>query len=695
MANLVLEIGTEEMPANAVEQALGQLKQAAEKGLESLRLHADHVDVFGTPRRMILYAAGVPSTQPDQVRLVRGPSRNVAFDASGNPTGAATGFARKQGVSVESLEIIETPQGEYIQARVTDIGCAAENALGRMLEDAVKDLFFPKMMRWGEGSMRFVRPIRWILALLDDKQVTMNIAGVSSGRLSRGHRFLAPEEFNVPDADSLLPLLERAYVMYNPINRREMIREQADHLAREAGGRIPWDQGLLDENNWLVEWPTALVGRFDDRFLKLPRPVLVTAMKKHQRFFPVEDEKGNLLPLFISVRNGGAHGLDIVQDGNERVLTARFSDASFFFDQDIKTTLEEMTEKLGRLVFQEKLGTIAQKRQRLILLVEKLAELIGFSEEDKHHACRAASLCKADLVSNMVIELPSLQGVMGREYALKDGENRLVAESIAEHYLPRNADDTAPSSSIGSLLAIADRIDTLTGYVGIGIMPSGSSDPFGLRRAAQGVVQIIADKPEYPPIAVMISLASEGYTRYNDREFVQDELQVNMSVLFDQRLQAWLNEAGIRYDLSNAVLAVHTQNETVCALLKRGLALQGYTSAEHFIDVLQAASRVANILKSSGSQNTEVHTDLFEKEAESNLYSAGISVMKEAEVLVNAWQFDSFYNILEKLTSPVNVFFDAVMVMAEDPALRKNRIAILRIVDSVYRMAADFTQIVA
>src|SRR5262245_13049908 len=332
MPTLILEVGTEEMPAGAVEAALGELREKTETGLKEARLGAKTVEVFGTPRRLILRAAGVPERQPDQAREVRGPAKSVAYDAEGRPTGAAIGFAKKQGVPVEALETLSAPQGDYLLARVTDVGRPAAEALGPLLSETVKGLFFPKRMYWGDatgsGAIRFVRPVRWLLCLLDSEIVEFELAGVASGRKSRGHRFLAPKEFSIPNANALFKKLRAAYVMYDPAERREAIRAQADRLAQEAGGRIPWDEDLLDENNWLVEWPTALLGDFDPQYLSLPRPVLVTAMKKHQRFFPLEDAQGNLLPKFIAIRSGGDAHLEIVREGNERVLAARFNDAA-------------------------------------------------------------------------------------------------------------------------------------------------------------------------------------------------------------------------------------------------------------------------------------------------------------------------------------------------------------------------------
>lgn len=725
MPELVLEVGTEEMPAGAIGPALVQLRAAVEKGLQAARLGAASVEVFGTPRRLILRALGVPGRQPDQTREVRGPAKAVAFDAEGRPTGAALGFARKQGVPVEALETVSTPQGDYVAARVTEVGRPAFEVLGDLLAEAVRSLSFPKMMRWGDDSPRFARPVRWILALLDDRVIPLEIAGITSGRKSRGHRFLAPQEFEVPAAGALFDRLRAAYVMFDPAERRETIRAQADRLAQEAGGSVPWDESLLDENTWLVEWPTALMGRFDPAYLQLPRPVLVTAMKKHQRFFPVEDSRGDLLPLFISIRNGGDAHLDRVREGNERVLTARFSDARYFFQHDKETPLEAMADRLDRLVFQEKLGTMAEKWQRLELLVRAMADSLEMSLEERDLAMRAARLCKADLVSEMVVELPALQGIIGREYALAAGEDSRVATAIAEHYLPRTAGDALPDTSLGKLLAVADRIDTLVGYVGLGILPSGSSDPFGLRRAAQGVVQILAREPQMPSLLQLAVQAARAYQQVNEQEFDLDTLCNDLRDLFNQRLEAFLEERGVRYDLVDAALSGGSLYSTVvAATIARAETLQSLTDDAEFVPTVQAAARVANILRSAGIDPTpplipgkeglhggpahaveravsvletearRIDLALLREESEKRLFDAAYPLVSEVARQATAQDFAALYRTLGELTGPVNAFFDDVLVMVDDQAVRRNRLALLSLVDALYKTLADFTKVV-
>lgn len=724
MPDLILEVGTEDMPANAVAQALDQLKGSVEQGLRALRLETREVTTCGTMRRLIVCAADVPERQPDQEREVRGPSKAVAFGADGKPTGAAQGFARKQGVPVESLQIVDTPQGEYVQARVRDEGRPAVDVLGNMLQQAVRALTFPKMMRWGEGSIRFVRPLRWMVALLGTEVVPFEIVGVASGRKTRGHRFLAPAEVELTSSADLLPTLANASVMVDPEQRRRTIREQADALAAEVGGIVPWDEDLLDENTWLVEWPTVLLGHFDPDFLRLPKAVLVTAMKKHQRFFPVLDANGALMPCFISVRNGSTEHLDVVRHGNERVLTSRFADARYFAEQDSKAKLSEFAERLGRLLFQEKLGTVAEKRSRLVSLAGSIADTRGASPEECVLARRAADLAKADLVTSMVVELPSLQGVVGREYALRDGEDPRVADAIAEHYLPRFAGDALPQSCIGSLVAVADRIDTLVGYVGLGILPTGSSDPYGLRRAAHGVSQILAGDPDMPSLLELELSAARAYEDVNKLSFPRDQVCNDLQTIFDQRLEAILADRGVRYDVAQAALSGGFVYSTlVYGVVKRAEALQALAETEAFVPTVQAAARVANILRSASvepaawmpgkegihgaegrsveravsvleTQARRVNTSLFQEASEHSLFDAAYSLIPEVARHAAGYEYEQLYGVLISLDAPVNAFFDDVLVMCEDEGVKKNRLQLLELVDVLYKSLADFTRIV-
>ena len=701
MAELLLEIGTEELPANVVESALAQLQEGVTQRLHDARIALGQMETFGTPRRLIVYIRDVAPSQTDIVREVRGPAVSVAFDALGNPTAAAQGFARKQGVDVKQLEVVSTPQGEYVMAKVFERGKPTPEVAAQILPEAIRSLTFPKMMRWGDGNLRFCRPIRWILALYGSEVVAFDLDGIRSGNRSRGHRFLAPEEFEVSAPAELFHQLAERYVVVDHHQRRESIRQQANRLAQEAGGQVLWDEALLDEVTHLVEYPTTLLGRFDPGFLNLPEPILITAMKKHQRFFAVVDAQGRLLPCFIAVRNGNDLHLDIVREGNERVLTARFNDAHFFYERDRQQPLEAFVGELRRIVFQEKLGTMADKTERLRAMAHEMAQHAGIEPE---LAQRAATLCKADLATEVVMELPALQGVMGREYALLSGEHELVAQAIAEHYMPRFAGDALPESLPGRLLAASDRVDTLVGYVGaLQIVPTGSGDPFGLRRAAQGVVQILATMEGMPRLWAFVDSAVRAYAEQGVS--VGDEGLRLLAQIFLQRMEALLEDEGIRYDVVQAVLA----DQRVEPFSARANAhMLNALPMERLSTVALAATRVRNILKageavkvvpteewrSPAEWRAQVDVALFQHDEERNLYH--VTSQHEGEILeaASASRREQVFASLEKFTDTVNRFFDAVLVMAPNETVRRNRLLLLASVDALYRTIGDFSRLI-
>jgi len=701
LADLLLEIGTEELPASVVESALEQLQAAVTQRLQDARIAFGQVETFGTPRRLILVIHDVAESQTDVVREVRGPAANVAFDAQGNPTPAAQGFARKQGVDVKELEIVHTPQGDYVMAKVFERGKPTLEVAAGIFPEAIRSLTFPKMMRWGNGNLRFCRPIRWLLALYDGEVVPFELDGIRSGNRSRGHRFLAPEEFEVGSPAELFRQLDERYVLYDHRRRREVIREQANRLAEQAGGRILWDDALLDEVTHLVEYPTALLGRFDPTFLSLPEPVLITAMKKHQRFFAVVDAQGKLLPYFVAVRNGNDYRLDVVREGNERVLTARFNDAHFFYERDRQQPLEAFVGELRRIVFQEKLGTMADKTARLTVVARQMAEWAGV---DPSLAERAATLCKADLATEVVMELPALQGVMGREYALLSGENEAVARAIAEHYMPRFAGDALPESALGRLLAVCDRVDTLVGYVGaLQIVPTGSGDPFGLRRAAQGAVQILATVEGMPCLWTIVDASVRAYAQQGVT--VSEEGLRLLAQIFSQRIEALLEEEGIRYDVVQAVLAEERAEPFAARANARVL---NTLPMERLTPIALAATRVRNILKAGEAVKlvptaawqspsewlSQVDVSLFRYDEERALYELALQYRQQIADAAAAFQSEEVFALLERFTEPVNRFFDAVLVMAPEEAMRRNRLLLLAGIDALYRYIGDFSRLV-
>ncbi|MCS6830771.1 MAG: glycine--tRNA ligase subunit beta [bacterium] len=701
MADLLLEIGTEELPASVIENALEQLQVAVTQRLQDARIAFGEVETFGTPRRLILVVHEVAESQPDMVREVRGPAANVAFDAQGNPTPAAHGFARKQGVDVAQLEIVHTSQGDYVMARVFERGKSTVEVAVSILPEAIRCLTFPKMMRWGSGNLRFCRPIRWVLALYGDEVVPFELDGIQSGNRSRGHRFLAPEEFEVRTPADLFRQLGERYVLYDHRRRREAIREQANRLAEQVGGRILWDDALLDEVTHLVEYPTALLGRFDSAFLSLPEPILITAMKKHQRFFAVADGMGKLLPYFVAVRNGNDYCLDVVREGNERVLTARFNDAHFFYERDRQQPLEAFVGELKRIVFQEKLGTMADKTARLAIVAREIAQRM---EIDPLLAERAATLCKADLATEVVMELPALQGVMGREYALLSGEDVAVAQAIAEHYMPRFAGDALPDSPLGRLLAVCDRVDTLAGYIGaLQIVPTGSGDPFGLRRAAQGAVQILTAVEGTPRLWALVEAAARAYAQQGV-DMTEEGLRL-LAQMFSQRVEALLQDEGIRYDVVQAVLAEERVEPFAAWVNARML---NALPVERLTPVALAATRVRNILKGGEAARlvltailrppsewlAQVDTSLFQHDEERVLYQLAVEHQEKMGEVANRFCGEDLFTLLEIFTEPVNRFFDAVLVMAPEESVRRNRLLLLAGVDALYRYIGDFSKLV-
>ncbi|MGI6224611.1 MAG: glycine--tRNA ligase subunit beta, partial [Peptococcales bacterium] len=521
MRNLLLEIGTEEIPAKFMPPALQQLKEMAEKKFSEARLAYQEVKAYGTPRRIVLYVQGLPEVQGDLIEEVKGPSAKVAFDSEGNPTKAAQGFARGQGVDVNNLTVKETDSGSYVFALKKIAGRPVQEVLKEILPQLVLGINFPKPMRWGYSDLKYARPIRWLVALFGTEIINFNIGEVTSNSISRGHRFLGKEEIDIASADQYFALLEENYVMVDPNQRKKVIAQEIEELASSVGGQVEPDDELLEEIIYLIEYPTALMGSFDEKYLAIPKEAVITPMKEHQRYFPVLDANGDLLPRFITVRNGNKDHLEIVQAGNEKVLEARLADAKFFYDEDQKVKLEEYVEKLKAIVFQESLGTIYEKVERIKLGVINLSCTLGIEKAIEERALRAAHLSKADLVTNMVYEFPELQGIMGEKYALLSGEDHVVAKAIFEHYLPRNAGDILPETMEGTLVSITDKMDTIAGCFAVGIEPTGSQDPYALRRHALGICHIIIDKGLNISLKAVIEQALNSYQNKLDIDKAQ------------------------------------------------------------------------------------------------------------------------------------------------------------------------------
>ena len=689
MEKLLFEIGTEEIPAKFMPGILAQLKELAEKKMDELRIPYEAVRVYGTPRRMTFIADGVAEHQADSTVEAKGPSVQIAFK-DGEATKAAQGFARGQGVAVEDLEV----RDGYVFAVKHLAGQEVEALLPGLLQDILTSLNFPKTMRWADFDFRFVRPIRWMVALFGDKVVPVEITGVKSGNITRGHRFLRPEgvedntRVEVANAAAYEEVLMNHFVMVDQDARRELIRQQVIDLAVEEGGHAEIDEDLLEEVNYLVEWPTALCGKFEDKFLALPKECIITPMREHQRYFPVLKEDGSLLNKFITVRNGGKEHLEVVAHGNERVLRARLADAEFFFNEDRKQPLEARLAKLTTVSFQEGLGNMNDKSQRLV----KAADMIAFglnSKVDKEKLARTALLCKTDLVTGMVVEFTELQGVMGREYALLDGEAPEVAKGIFEHYMPRFAGDELPSTDIGRIVGIADKLDNIVATFSRGLAPTGSQDPYALRRQALGIINILIDGNYH--VSMVKLIAGVAYLLNIPAEKTKDVIMPVMD-FFKQRLKNMLLDQGIRYDVVDAVLA-DERNDDIADLAARAQALNAFVVSEEAPALIQAATRVANLCKKI-EQETAINTNIFQNPAEGELHKAVTAVNNEVLLATVQFNYAEVLQIACKLVAPINKFFEDVMVMDNDEKIKNNRLALLSAVKDVTHAVGDLNLIV-
>ena len=682
--DLLLEIGTEEVPAHVMPGVLAQLKERAEKAFQENRIAFASVRTLGTPRRMALLVKDLAEKQADVTSENRGPSVKIAFDADGKPTKAAQGFARGQHVAPEDL----VEKDGYVYAVVHETGKETAELLKTLLPELICALSFPNNMRWGSLEFKFIRPIRWLVALFDSEVIPFEVANVTSGRVSRGHRFLSQGDFSIAKADDYEQDCEAQYIIVDPEKRKAMIRAQIEAVAKENGGRAEITDDLLEEVLYLVEYPTALCGRFEEKYLQLPPEAVITPMRDHQRYFPVKDDAGKLLPLFITVRNGGKEYLETVQHGNERVLRARLADAQFFFDEDRKKSLEEHRDKLKTVVFQQGLGTMYEKTERLAQLADFIADEIGADEKAHKHARRAALLSKADLVTGMVTEFTELQGIMGREYAKLDGECEKVAIAIDEHYMPRFAGDAQPQTTAGRIVSTADKIDTIVGTFHLGKIPTGSQDPFALRRQALGLVHMVIEAKYHLSISRLVAKAMDlyGITEAEERA----KMQADVAEFLRLRLRNVLEAEHIRYDAADAVLG---DVDDIYNVLLRARAMTAFTGQKDAARSMQAFVRVANIARKNAAET--IYPERFHMAEEKALYQAYTSTKSAVESLVSGEDFEGAIDALIELVAPIDAFFDNVMVMDKDEMIRENRLALLRGVDAVIRDVADFTKIVS
>lgn len=686
--DLIVEIGLEEMPALFLPGALAQLGELAANALAEARLDFRELKTYGAPRRLALYGVGVAARQGDLFLKVRGPALKAAYDESGAPTRALEGFARGQGVPLSSLTRGEVKGVPYVYADKIEEGQEAGAVLPGLLAACLGKLSFPKSMRWGGGEFRFARPVRWLLALYDGRVLPLEFGGCQAGESTRGHRFLADRPIPLAEPGQYLAKLEEAWVLVDQDRRREIIRRQVTELAAAQGGRVRENPALLEEVTYLVEYPTAFFGRIEDKYMDLPPEVLITSMEANQRYFPVHSATGALLPGFIALRDGGTEHLDTVRAGNEKVLRARLEDAAFFWTEDQKTTLAARRPALDRVVFLEGLGSMGDKSKRLVDLTGWLGQHLGLDNWIGARAQRAASLAKSDLVTLLVNEFPELQGVVGGKIALAAGEEEKVAQAIGEHYLPRHGGDALPASPEGALVALADKTDNITGCFLAGLIPSGSQDPYALRRQAQAVVNIILEK-ELP--LSLTPFINESHRLYQEQfPLAKNSVVLLAEVLdfFGQRLRFSLSEGGISYDVIDAVLAAGFDQPR--EVVKRARALRAFRGEADFAALLTAYTRAANLAGKGGGQ--PLRQELLVEPAEQDLL-LGIGRARQ-DIAAAGGDYANAFRALAQLRPRVDAFFDAVLVMDPDLEIRAARLALLTGVVALLDGIADLAKIV-
>ncbi|QWV94077.1 glycine--tRNA ligase subunit beta [Geomonas oryzisoli] len=684
--DLFLEIGCEEIPAGFVPKAMADMEALMKRELETARIEFGEIVTLGTPRRLVLAVKGMAERQPDAELTAMGPAKSAAYDADGNPTKAAQGFARGQGVDVADLKVVMTPKGEYLAAVKSEIGRDTAELLPEMLPRLIGNIPFKKSMRWADFDVRFARPIHWIVALYGGTVVPFAFGNIESGSASRGHRFMANTTFPVRDLSHYLEECERHFVIPDPEKRKAIIRQEIDRVARQAKGNVLPDEALLEQVSFLVEYPSAVHGTFSPDFLVVPREVLITSMREHQRYFSLVDDQGKLLPGFITINNTLTEDPQVVVKGNERVLRARLSDARFFFDEDHKVKLESRVESLKSVVYQAKLGTSYEKMERFRELAKGLAQRHNPAVVDK--AARAATLCKADLVSGMVGEFPEVQGIMGREYALHDGEDAAVANAIAEHYLPTQAGGELPASDIGAFVSLADKTDTICGCFSVGLIPTGSADPYALRRSALGIINIILDKGYREPISGLVKASLQLLAAKATRPV--DDVYKDVIEFFRGR---FVNLMADRYpsDVVDAVVSVSFDDLVEAAAKIQALA--EFRKRDDFAALAGAFKRVGNIVKEG--VDTPVATALFQEPAEGALYEAQQQVKKKVDAALSGADYLAALTEIATLKTTVDAFFDKVMVMAEDEKVRQNRLALLTSIARLFGSLADFARLSA
>ena len=697
MKPLLIEIVTEEIPAGYIDPALEAMKDLMAKKLSQARIEHGAMEVLGTPRRLALIVQDVAERQTSMTSEVVGPPKSVAFDAKGGPTKAAEGFAKSQGVSVKHLGVKKTAKGEYVCVKKRERGQGSRKLLQTIIPEVIASIPFPKSMRWADLSLVFARPMHGVLALLGDRIIPFKMENIKSGRRTFGHRFMHPKPVVISDVSEYVNALRSAYVVVDVPERKKMVREDIERAARKLGGEVIPDAVLLDTVTHLVEYSAVSAGTFDEAFLEVPREVLITAMREHQKYFAVVGSDDQLLPCFIAVNNTRPEDIDLVTSGHERVLRARLEDARFFFRADVKTPPKAMVERLNGVLFQAKLGTMFEKVSRVQGLAEYLAEL--YAPELKAAVSRAAWLCKSDLTTQMVNEFPKLQGVMGRIYAGHAGEPEDVARAIEEHYLPTYAGGPLPESTVGSLVSIADKLDTICGCFGIRLIPTGTSDPYALRRQAIGIVQIMLTQGFQWSLRGLIGKSLELLQAKVSEDPVETEGKV--LTFFQRRMEHLLGEEGFSKDVIAAV--VNASIDNIPAVRSRTQALEALKTKPDFEPLAIAFKRVVNIIRQAtergdlqpvaDGQEAKADSGLFQQPEEHELYQAFNKVKQDITEDLEKGAFDRALLQVAGLKRFVDGFFDSVMVLTDDARLKQNRLALLREIADLFNVFADFSRI--
>jgi glycyl-tRNA synthetase beta chain len=680
--DLLLEIGLEEMPARFITDTINQLELKVTDWLKGNKISFDIISSYSTPRRLALLIEGISEAQDDIHEEAKGPAKKIALDDKGEWSKAAIGFTKGQGASVEDIYFKEINGIEYVHVKKFIKGIETK-ALLPELKQVITDLYFPKNMRWADNDLKYVRPIKWLVALFGSEIIPFSITNVQTDKYSYGHRFLG-ERISFDHASDYVQKLLSQFVIVNALERKNAIVSQIENLMEENNWYIPMDENLLEEVNNLVEYPTVLFGKFEELFLDLPEQVLITSMKEHQRYFPVKSKDGKLLPFFVTVRNGDHMHLEAVAKGNEKVLRARLSDASFFYNEDQKLKIEDCLKKLTTIVYHEEIGTLSKKNARVQELANDIAQLTNVTDEEQKALNRAAEICKFDLVTNMVYEFPELQGQMGEKYALQKGEGELVAKAINEHYMPRNSEDQTPPSNVGAVLAIADKLDTISSFFAIGKIPSGSQDPYALRRQASGIIQILLAKNWSVSFEEILSISLNLIEQAAIQKKDIEEIKVELISFFKLRIKHLLQEKGIRYDIIEAVLG--DKVGVVSALVKKAMILDQKKEDSDYKENMEALSRVLNIA-SKASHVTEINIQLFENEYEETLYK---QVQMLETLLRSEITEEHYYELLVSLKPAINAYFDHTMVMVDNDELKTNRLSMLA---SLARFIMNFAKV--